>query len=51
MGLGLGAGVEFKLIPMISFDLNAKYNMLNVIGQESGEDMVNFFTVDLFLFF
>ena len=40
-GLGLGAGLEFS-IPMIgSFDTSLKYQMLNIVGQESREESIS----------
>ncbi len=40
-GLGLGAGVEFTLLPAFDVDLSLKYNFNNLIGKEDGEDNFN----------
>lgn len=40
-GLGLGAGVEFTLLPKVDIDVSAKYNLNNMIGKESGEENIN----------
>ncbi|MBI9072231.1 MAG: outer membrane beta-barrel protein [Melioribacteraceae bacterium] len=44
-GLGIGAGVDFKLLPTIDVDLTLKYNFNNLIGKEDWED--NFNTINL----
>lgn len=40
-GLGIGAGVEFTLLPAFDIDLSVKYNFNNLIGKEDGEDNFN----------
>lgn len=40
-GLGVGAGVEIKLLPMVDIDVSAKYNFNNLIGKETGEGDIN----------
>ena len=35
-GLGLGAGVYFKLLPMIDLDLSAHYNMNTLLSSGDG---------------
>ena len=37
-GLGIGAGVQFSLPAFGSFDVSAKYQILNLIGKESNEE-------------
>ena len=36
-GVGLGAGVEFSLPGVGSFDTSVKYQIINVLGKESNE--------------
>lgn len=45
MGLGLGAGLDFKLLPMFDIDLAAKYNFYNLVGKEDGEEDFNAVTI------
>ncbi len=45
MGLGLGAGLDFKLLPMFDIDAAVKYNMYNLVGKEDGEEDFNAVTV------
>jgi len=51
VGLGIGVGVEFNLIPMINFDLSAKYKIMNLVGKETGEESVGILDINLFVFF
>lgn len=37
-GIGVGAGLDFGLLPMIDVDVSAKYNINNLIGKEEGEE-------------
>ncbi|HEX2982978.1 MAG TPA: outer membrane beta-barrel protein [Ignavibacteriales bacterium] len=41
VGLGLGAGLDFKLLPMFDIDIAAKYNFYNLMGQEDEEEAFN----------
>ncbi len=36
-GLGIGAGIDFKVLPLIDIDLTARYNMNNMFSKEDGE--------------
>ena len=40
-GLGIGAGVEFTMLPKIDLEASAKYNFNNLIGQEDDEESMN----------
>ena len=46
VGFGLGLGFDFKL-QVVKLNLEAKYNVANLIGQEGNEEMKNFITVSL----
>jgi len=37
-GVGLGAGIEFSLPGVGSFDTSVKYQMLNVMGKDTNEN-------------
>ncbi len=49
-GIGLGAGLEFGLLPMIDIDLSAKYNINNLIGKNDGEDTFSTLNVSATVF-
>ncbi len=49
-GFAAGGGVEFKVI-LFTFDVGAKYHMLNVIGKETNEETIAFVNVNLTVFF
>ncbi len=36
-GIGIGAGVDFKLLPKVDIDLCAKYNFNNLLGKDDKE--------------
>lgn len=44
-GIGIGAGVDIKILPMFDLDVTAKYNMNNLINKESGEKNLNTFSI------
>ncbi len=44
-GIGLGAGLEVKILPKVNVDVSAKYNFNSLIGKESDEE--NFNTLNL----
>jgi opacity protein-like surface antigen len=50
-GLGIGAGLEFSLVPSLNVDVNAKYNMLNLMGKEEGEESLSTVTLTAILLF
>lgn len=50
-GLGLGGGVQFGLPGFGSFDASVKYQMLNIIGKDDGEDTVSQIAANLSLMF
>ena len=43
-GLGVGAGVDFKLFPLVDIDVSIKYNFTNLFGKEDGEEAFNTMT-------
>ncbi|HZW38704.1 MAG TPA: outer membrane beta-barrel protein [Ignavibacteriaceae bacterium] len=49
-GLGLGAGAEITLLP-INFDLQLKYNFINLIGKKSGEESIGILTLTAYVLF
>jgi opacity protein-like surface antigen len=51
MGLGVGAGVMFKLLPVINLDLTLKYQMLNLFGKIGGEDTIGLINLNAAIFF
>jgi len=40
-GMSIGAGVDLTLLPMFDVNVFAKYNLLNLVGKEDGEDGVS----------
>ncbi len=40
-GLGIGAGVSISILPIIDIDISAKYNIINLLGKEDGEDTIS----------
>lgn len=44
-GIGIGAGLQIGIIPLIDIDVSAKYNINNLIGKEEGEE--TFSTINL----
>ena len=50
MGIGLGAGVMFNLV-VIDIDVNLKYQMMNLIGKEDGEDTIGILNLNAAVFF
>lgn len=40
-GLGIGAGVMISILPIIDFDIAANYNIVNLLGKESGEETIS----------
>jgi opacity protein-like surface antigen len=50
-GLDIGAGVEISVPFLISFDVSAKYNMLNLFGKQSGEGSISVFNLNLTVLF
>lgn len=50
-GIGIGAGFEFGLLPMIDVDIAAKYNINNLIGKEDGEDTFSTINLSATVFF
>jgi opacity protein-like surface antigen len=49
-GLDIGAGVEISVPFLISFDVSAKYNMLNLFGKQ-GEGSISVFNLNLSVLF
>lgn len=47
IGVGLGAGVDIKILPIIDLDFNIKYNMHNLINKKDGELNYNTFNATL----
>lgn len=50
VGLGIGAGVAFTLLP-IDLELSAKYNFFNLVGKEDGEETISAFVINASVFF
>jgi hypothetical protein len=50
-GIGLGAGVEFTVPAFGSFDASVKYQMLNLMGKETGEEDVKQISANLSIMF
>ncbi len=50
VGFGLGAGVDLSLV-IFDANIEAKYNMLNLIGKESGEPTKAYYTLSVGIFF
>jgi hypothetical protein len=50
-GLDIGAGVDISIPFLITFDVSAKYNMLNLFGKQGGEGSISVFNVDLMVIF
>jgi opacity protein-like surface antigen len=50
VGFGLGAGIDLDL-QLLTINLEAKYNISNLIGKESNEATKSYFTVSLGVFF
>ena len=50
-GLDIGAGVEISIPFLVSFDVSAKYNMLNLFGKQSGEGSISVFNLNLSVLF
>lgn len=46
VGFGIGAGVDFDL-PIITLNVEAKYNFMNLIGKVSGEEDKRYVTLSL----
>src|ERR1035437_3014709 len=49
-GLDVGAGVELSIPFLVSFDVSAKYNMLNLFGKQ-GEGSISVFNLNLSVLF
>ena len=50
-GLDIGGGVEIKIPFLVTFDVSAKYNMLNLWGKENGEGSLSTFNLNLTVLF
>lgn len=50
-GIGVGAGIMFKLLPVINIDASLKYQMLNLIGKKDTEDTIGIINFNVALFF
>lgn len=51
VGLGIGAGIDFKLLPFLGLDLNLKYNIFNLLGKQSGEPTYSVLNLNLYFSF
>ncbi len=40
-GIGVGAGVSISILPIIDIDITAKYNIVNLLGKEDGEETIS----------
>jgi hypothetical protein len=50
-GIGLGGGVQFSVPAFGSFDLSAKYQMINLLGKETNEETQSQLSVSLAIMF
>ena len=50
-GLAVGLGTAVPLVPVVNLDLQVAYQMLNLVGKDSGEKTVGVVTLDLYLMF
>jgi hypothetical protein len=50
-GLDIGAGAEITIPFLITFDVSAKYNMLNLWGKQGGEGSISTFNLNLSILF
>lgn len=50
-GLGIGAGLMFKLLPIINIDLSLKYQMMNLWGKSDGEETIGIINLNAAVFF
>lgn len=50
-GIGVGAGVMIKLLPVINLDVSLKYQMLNLFGKENGEETIGIINLNAAIFF
>ncbi len=50
-GIGIGAGVQLSFLLGLDLDVSAKYNMLNLMGQEEGEETIGIITLTAMLMF
>jgi hypothetical protein len=50
-GLDIGGGVELAIPFLITFDVSAKYNMLNLWGKQGGESSLSAFNLNLSVLF
>ena len=50
-GLDIGGGVELAIPFLITFDVSAKYNMLNLWGKQGGEGSISAFNLNLSVLF
>jgi len=37
-GIGIGAGVTISILPIVDIDISAKYNIINLLGKDDGEE-------------
>jgi hypothetical protein len=51
IGGAVGIGTEIKFLPKIDFDISAKYNVYNLTGRLSGEEMVKALTINVVMLF
>lgn len=40
-GIGIGAGIDFQLLPSIDIDASVKYNFNNMLGKDDSEEGLN----------
>jgi hypothetical protein len=51
IGGAIGIGTEITFIPKLDFDVSAKYNVYNLTGRQSGEEMVKAVTLNIVMLF
>ncbi|MFH0733809.1 MAG: outer membrane beta-barrel protein [bacterium] len=50
-GLGLGAGLNISILPVIDLDVSLRYNIVNMLGKEDGEDTISMVNANVTVFF
>lgn len=50
-GIDIGAGLDISIPFLITFDISAKYNMLNLWGKQGGEGSISALNLDLMVLF
>jgi opacity protein-like surface antigen len=51
VGISVGGGLDFKLLPKIDVDASVKYNIFNLIGKEGDEDNISSINLNVAILF